>query len=186
MIFYFDASFLDNIEVYVIPYDHGVYELAKERARTLFATPRADLLKREGVYDDSCKNCKFQRACSAVTLAALPPQPAKKGQKYETDPALASTLEPLVMAQQRAKADAERATKAAAEASEGIKLILREHRLPKASGNGWGVSYYPQSGKPSFDKEALRADGIDPDKYEKRGDGFEVLKVTLRDPVSLD
>lgn len=186
VIVYFDASFLDNIEIFVVPYDPSVYETAKERARFLFATKSADLFLREGVYDDSCKNCKFSRACNGATLAALPPQPEKKGGKFQTDPALASQLEPLVIAQQRAKAEEDRAKKAAAQASEQIKLLLRGHRVPRAAGEGWGLSYYPQAGKPSLDREALKADGIDLANYEKQGEAFEVLKVTLKDPVLLE
>lgn len=180
VILYFDASFLSAVDVFVVPFDPVVYGVAKERARTVYAATRADQLRREGAFDDSCKTCPYESTCAQLTVGAIPAQPEKKGRKVETDPEFARTLEPLVKAQQRAKAEADRVSREASELSERIKFLLREHQASRAGGEGWSVSYYPQNGKESLDKGAIEADGLDPSKYLRRGNPFEVLKVTAK------
>lgn len=185
ILIYFDASFPDDLEIYVIQFDPAKYDVAKQRAATVYATNDPSTLMREGTFDDSCETCPYQGACASTIVSSFPPGPkAKKGDV--SSPELAERLEPLARAQQDAKFREKTAKREAAEASEAIRLLLREHGMPWGRGDGWSVSNSLQDGRESLDKAAMEADGIDLSKYTKRGDSFEVLRVKHKDVQAVE
>lgn len=43
------------------------------------------------------------------------------------------------------------------------------------------ISYFPVKGREFIDKEAMKADELDPDKYKKRGSGYTGMRITIRE-----
>lgn len=182
VILYIEASFLDNLNVFIVRFDPKKYEAAKTRAKLAYEAKDPSVLKREGVIDGSCRYCPYQGSCLETTIAAMPEK--KKAKKGEvSNPVLVGRLQDLMAQKREANFAQKAAEKRHEEIKEEIRLVLREFGENRAKTDDWSVSYYLQNGKASIDVDAMEADGIDVSKYKKEGNPFEVLRVTFKDLV---
>jgi hypothetical protein len=176
VILYVDASFLDNISVFVVEFDQGVYDNAKLRADKVFSATKASDLPAEGKILYSCDLCAFTSACAKATESSMPP--AQKNYKYGK--------EDIVSMRELAekKTDAGRREKEAKEekdkVNEEIKEFLRQRGIRRVTGDDFSVSYTFVAGRQTVDFEAMREDGIDVDSYKTQGDGFEKVTTTFK------
>lgn len=178
VILYIDASFLDNITPFVVRFEEKTYEAAKARTKKMFAAKEPTDLPAEGKVTGGCKFCPWVKQCNGMNLAAVPTESFDKTAKDKDREKMGK----LVDAEQEAK---ER-KKLAEMDEERIRLEMKEFlkklgsRNLKATDGAWNVTYSTQKGRTGLDKEAMIADGIDLTKYEKEGEGFEVLRVTTK------
>jgi CRISPR/Cas system-associated exonuclease Cas4 (RecB family) len=181
VILYINASFLDDIEVFVIKFDAKKFKVAQDRARLIFKTTDPSKLYREGVIDGTCQYCPFQGTCLKDVQNAMPAAPATKDLG---NPELLSALNADLIARKRVAGKAFK--KAEAEKKlidEEIKCMLRDFNTTKAKDahGGWSVSYSMSQGRKTLSKEALTDAGLDPDDFMKQGNPYEILRVTFTD-----
>jgi hypothetical protein len=180
VILYINASFLDDIEVFIVKFDEKKFKIAQDRAELVFKTTDPSKLYREGVIDGSCQYCPYQGSCLDTTQKGMPPKATKA---QETDPELvAALLNNELLDRRRAATKAEKKAKAElALINEEVKEVLRRYGSNKAKGNGWSVSYTMAAGRQTLDKASLEAAGIDLSDHTKLGNPYEILKVTFKD-----
>jgi hypothetical protein len=181
VIFYFNASWLSDIKFYVVKYDPKVYAIAKERAQIVFTDQDPVDVPAEGKIDDSCTFCKFHEECAIAMKQAVP-----GAKRNDLDDEVKDEL--AALAKQRADAS-KREKEAAAEVKElnaEIKDRLRELQTKGASDPRFSISLTWNNGKKSTDLLAMAADGIDIEKYQNEGNGFQTLRVTWKGDVDSD
>lgn len=180
VILYVDASFFDNIEVFVVPFDERKYLVAKKRGKQVFEAKDAMSLMAEGRVDGSCKYCPYTAACAAGTLAVMPEKVKKPEDLPDAAKARLNELAQAkrTLAHQIKKLEVEHG-RIAEEIKDALRTLGRSNA--KSADDGWSISYTMSSGKKSVDTEAMQADGIDVEAYMKRGNPYEILRVTFKD-----
>ena len=176
LISYTDASFLDDVTEFPIPFDPEIYAAAKSRAtRVMTAEAPADLPPEGKLAGGSeCQYCPHRSRCTGIIVGAIPEDRAPLG-----DNALAA-LKALVDEEQAARAQKDATARRHAEAQERIKEFLREHRTRKVEGDDWSVTYFPVKGRLSLDRKAVLAAGIDLSPFETPGDPGERLTIKVK------
>lgn len=181
VILYVNASWLDDMNIFVVPFDDSDYNIGLQRGATVFSTDKPELLHAEGKLDNECQYCKFQLACSDVSEARVPSKrKALTKKEVETqDTELVNELTPLVLERAELKA-AEKTLKADIElANEKIKMLMVESNESRAVGDGWKTSYTFVAGAKRISEAKLEEAGLDPEDFKEKGAGFEKLTVTV-------
>lgn len=171
---YVNASFLDDVKVFVIPYDDAVFVAGRDRARRIMAAKQAPDLPAEGTIagGKECDLCPWRRQCGAVNFARVPADELELvGETREKVEHLAS----VVVRAGKAVDDLEALHK---QAQEDLKVALQQAGARKAKTDSWSVSWFGNSGAKQLDRKAMEADGIDLSKYEVAGRAFDQLRVT--------
>ena len=181
VLLYINASFLDDIEVFIVKYDEKKFKVAQDRAELVFKTTDPSKLHREGVIDGTCQYCPYQGSCLDTTVKAMPGKTTDK--KASQNPELLAALnENELLFRRRAATKAEKKAKAElARLNEEIKEVLRRYGSNKAAGNSWSVSYSMAQGRQTLDKDSLIDAGVNIDDHMKLGNPYEILKVTFKD-----
>lgn len=155
VILYVNASFFDDMKVYVVEWDAEKYAAAKERSHYVYSCEDPSKLLREGVIDGSCNYCPFKQACLATTVGAMP---ADKGKPKKGDvPAegLVDSLQDLMDRAHKARAAKKKVEKEDGLVKEEIKSRLREFNERRAKDGNWSVSYSMASGRETLDKSKV-------------------------------
>jgi hypothetical protein len=181
VILYVNASFLDDLEVFVVKFDPKKYELAKDRARKIFSVNDPTTLPREGRFNGGCEHCPFQRTCTQESIDGMPPAPPKGKKLKESDSELVAALQDKVNRRKELALTLKKVTASKAQLEEEIKDELRKAHQRSAKTADWTVSYSSSGGKEKLNIEAMEADGIDLEKYKDKGDPFEILRITFKD-----
>lgn len=186
VILYINASFLDDIDVFVVRFDEKKFKIAKDRARLIFKTTDPTKLYREGVIDGTCQYCPFQGTCLTDVQKSMPAKPSKGG---EANPDMLAELNADLIARRRVATKKEKAAKQEVQLiNEQIKEILRDHNTSKAKDavHGWSISYSMAQGRKTLSKQAMIDDGVDPELYMTQGNPYEILRVTFTDMTDED
>lgn len=175
---YVNASFLDDVEQFVVPYDQGIYDAAYARTIKIMGTDDPWTMPPEGKIagGKECDYCPIAGQCAAQLAGRVP---GTEAAAFAFETADAVQLETLVVEHRRAKLAETTALRQAAEADEKIKAILRKADRRKAAGAGWTISYYSMPGRASLDRDALTKAGVDLSDFEKAGKPSEVLRVNF-------
>ena len=186
VILYINASFLDDIEVFVVRFDEKKFKVAQDRARLIFKTTNPEKLYREGTVDGTCQYCPFAGTCLKDMQNSMP---AKKSAKSTSNPKLLADLNAeLIMKRREASKIHKKAKEDVDRINEEIKMLLREYgdTNPKDPENGWSISFSMAAGRKTLSKQAMIDDGIDPEQYMKQGNPYEILRVTYKDMTGDD
>lgn len=180
VLMYVNASWLDDIRIFIIPYDDAVYQEGRKRNERVFNTRSAGSLQPEGKMDGTCTYCPYTEACSKATISRVPPKIAAltKKQTAAQDADFIAELEPLVLARieaANAESDAEKRKKML---NEEIQQVLIKKGTSRAVGENWKVGYSTQKGKKTLDKGLMIEAGLDPEDFMSEGSGFDVMRVT--------
>lgn len=167
LISYVDASFLDDVREFAVPFDPAVYRAAQDRARRAMTCDDPLALPPEGKLagGDECRWCPWASHCAAVAVAGIP--------TVDPEPPLGNNA----VAELKALRDAERALDAKkdelaaqhAEACEAIKGFLRANGVRGHKGEGWSVSWSAVKGRATIDHAAVEAAGLDLAPFKKPG-----------------
>lgn len=188
VILYIDASFLDVIYPFVVEFDEMKFKAGKTRARILFEVGPDGYpgdLKPEGKLSGECQYCPWYGACSAVTIGGMP----KDDSTNNVDLVMLSEAEDLILRERSAKElrdDAEGVHKAITLEIKNFLTHVGKRKLrspPKKKGSNersWTISWSALDGKKTFDKDAAQADGVDVEKYEKTGNPYDRLTITVK------
>jgi hypothetical protein len=176
LISYTDASFLDEVTEFAIPFDAEIYAAAKVRATRVMTADASLDLPPEGKLagGGECRYCPHRSRCAGDSVGAIPEDREPLGSN-----ALAA-LKTLVDEEQAARAGKDATARRHAEAQERIKEFLREHRTRKVEGGNWSVTYFPVKGRLSLDRKAVEAAGIDLSPFETLGDPGERLAIKVK------
>ena len=181
VILYIDASFLDKLSVYVVPFDEVSWNIAQDRANTVFETTDPSTLAPEGKIDHECTYCKWQAACAKVTIGAMPPDLHKKASQD-----MIEALEPMIMEWHELDQIAKDADHNLEVAKANIKQALMDMNTRKLRKLGekrktiWSASWYPVEGKKALSqKKLIEATGINLEPYKTQGNPFEILRITM-------
>jgi hypothetical protein len=176
IIFYFNASILSDIRPYVVKFDPKVYQTAKDRSELVYTTNEPSDLPPEGKIDDACRLCSFTEECSIAQGLATP----RNERSVANTKALARASE-LAKRYKELKSKEKEISTEAGETSQEIKDLLRKHDTKKIiAEDGCSISVSWCKGKRTIDRLAMEADGIDTTKYEKEGNGYDRLNVSVK------
>jgi hypothetical protein len=175
IIFYFNASILSDIRPYVVKFDPKVYQTAKDRSELVYATNEPADLPAEGKIDDACRLCSFTEECSIAQGLATP----RNERRVDNTEVLDRVAELAKFYKDRKAAEKE-ASQQAGETAQEIKDLLRKHDTKKiVAQDGTSVSVSWCKGKKTLDRLAMEDAGIDTTKFEKEGNGYDRLNVSL-------
>lgn len=172
IILYVDASFLDKFTPFVAEYDEKIYAEAKQRANGIWEITDPMMVVPEGRFSGRCDTCPWKGPCTKTTIEAIPTN------EFNDNPAVVEEMDPLIENYFKLKKESEDTAAAYEEAKENVKACLRDHDVKRLEGDTWKVSYGPVKGKETYDIAAMRAAGIDVEKYVKTGEGHDRIYVT--------
>jgi hypothetical protein len=176
VILYIDASFFDDMSVFIIKYDPRVFRSAKIRANRVFGAEDLAELEAEGKVIGGCEHCKWTHACATVSKELIPTGEVKA---KDLDGEIRDRIY-LLVKKEREKAQEEKWAKEEKEDLRArIKQALVEANTKRVNEDRYSVSWNFQKGRSTLDQSAMIADGIDPDKYKKQGAGFEKMTIKL-------
>ncbi|XAI95930.1 hypothetical protein [Microcystis phage Mwe-JY26] len=186
VILYVDASFLDNIKVFVVPFDQKAWDAAKRRAATIWEFEDPGQIKPEGRIDGGCSLCPWQRACAIASKQAVPPEQ----KKYQFTVEAAEQMQDLVQRYASAKSELKAAEREFEEAKIAISEHLRDndvrkmHDLSDPKKPLWKVSYTFVDGAKRLNQSKLLealGDEFDVEPFYETGNGYEKVTVTLNE-----
>lgn len=178
---YVNASWLDDIRIFIIPFDESEYHIGRERNEKVFGVDDPGLFAPEGKIDDMCQYCKFQDACNEVTQKRVPSArpPLKKAEIALQDKEMLDQLRPVVLKREDTK-KAIKELEAELEAyNEEIRQNLTLHGVSRAVSDEFKATYTYQKGRKTISKDKLVERGLDPEEFMVEGNGFEKLTVTV-------
>lgn len=178
VIVYIDASFFDDIEVFVVPFDQKTYEAAKTRARSVYTIERASDIFPEGKVEGGCDYCPYTSACAKATAAATP---TSGHANFENTPLPIMEEFENILREERAAAAARKVTETTyRHASEKLKEWFRLTGVRRAEVPGFAkVSLSWIKGRTTYDVEAMRVAGLPVDEFTKTSDGHD--RLTFRE-----
>lgn len=185
VVLYVNASWIDDIRIFIVPFEQSTYDAGRRRNEKTFAEDDPAMIPAEGKIDGSCAYCPFKKACEQVTAARVPPAEkpltSKKAMAAQ-DADLLLELDTLVHHQQKLKSEEKRLKKEIEEANESVRQALIARNRSRAVGQGWKVSYSLQAGRKVLNREKLEEvlSGMDMslDEFMEEGGSFEKLTVT--------
>lgn len=181
VLIYVNASWLDDIRIFVIDYEESVYRIGRERNDKVFGIDDPGMFAAEGKLDGLCDYCPWQTACAKVSGQRVPPSTKALTAKQigEQDKELLDTLTPLVLKRNSVHSEHKELKLELEGLNEEIRQILIAAGKSRAVGDEWKVTYTAQAGKRTLSKALMEEDGLDPEKYMQEGGAFEKLTVTV-------
>lgn len=182
VLIYVNASWLDDIRIFVIPYSDEQYRMGRARNEKVFSAEKPAELPAEGKLDGMCQYCPFEQTCKTVSVSRVPAsrKALTKKEIAEQDTQLISALEPIVDQRTRLKEIADETDRELEVVNEQIRQALIAHGESRVAGESWKISYTTQKGRKTIDKNKLIEAGLDPEDFMSEGAGFEKLTVTTQ------
>lgn len=180
VIVYVDASFFDDIDVFIVPYDQRVFEVAQARAESVFTIKNPAEIMPEGKIDGVCEYCPFKSACARTSRNATPDKAAPTANAKTTPLLVLEEFEQLVTHERAAKRAQKSAETEHKEASETLKQWFRDTgcRIAETQDGSMKASISWIKGRATHDIAAMKADGIDVDKYLRAGEGHDRMNIS--------
>lgn len=173
IIIYINASWLDDIEPYVVEYDQTTFETAKSRAADVYDVSNPNDILPEGKMDGQCTYCRWKTECGSAIIRSIP-----ELDEGDVNDELMEYLDEVIADFERAKAAEEAATYEKKRAQESIKELLMDANVRKIKKTGkWSVSWSSVAGRKTLDRKAAEADGVDLSPYMKEGQAYDRLVV---------
>lgn len=178
VIIYVDASFFDDIEVFVVPFNQRDYDVALLRAKSVYDIKNPADIQAEGKIDGTCTYCAYKIACARVNQASTP-KTGEANSKNTASPLL-EQFERLVSEERRFSAAKKVAETEHKSASEALKQWFRDTgvRVAKSADGKIKASISWTKGRKTLDVSALRDAGIPVDDFMKEGEGHSRLSIS--------
>jgi len=178
---YVNASWLDDIRIFIIPFDASEYRIGRERNEKVFGVDDPGVFAPEGKLDDMCQYCKYQDVCNEVTQKRVPNArpPLKKGEIALQDKELLDQLRPVVLKREDTKKAIKELEAELEVYNEEIRQNLTLHGVSRAVSDEFKATYTYQKGRKTLSKEKMIERGLDPEEFMTEGNGFEKLTVTV-------
>jgi hypothetical protein len=176
VILYIDASFLNDIDVFIVKYDPNVWKAAQVRAKSIWKSNDPRDFAPEGKLDGACDNCMFKRECMTVILGQIP-----EDTKDNATDEVVEEMEKLISHYKKIKQEKEDAEKEFDATKQKVKDMLVDKKRRRVKGEWWSTSYTSVKGRKSLNKKAMKDDGIDLSLYEEEGVGYDKLTITIKE-----
>jgi hypothetical protein len=180
LIMYVNASFMDEVTEFVVPFDAGLYKLQKQRAERILEAKTAREMQPEGWIKGGkeCDLCGFAKACIELR-SNLPPESAGK-----PDPQIVAEIKELALAERELDTKASDLEEAKREIQIQIKDRLREKGLRGIKESDLTVSWYPIKPRITYDMDALKSAAAEAKfnivPFEKIGEAGDGLRITVK------
>lgn len=184
VIIYVDASFFDDIEIFVVPFDQKTFDVAVDRAKAVFDVKDPSDIYPEGKIDGACEYCPYKRECARVSKQSTPTDGEANSQ--DTPLPIMEEFERLVRAERVASSAKKAATTEHAEASERLKQWFRETGVRRAAIDGFRASISWIKGRKTLDVQSLRDAGVPVDDHMKEGEGHDRLNISEKGSTKAD
>ena len=175
VITYINASFLDDVKEFVVPFDPSVFKVVEERAKAIMSTDGVKL-RPEGLIagGKECEHCRFAERCGRVRSAAVPTAKKKADEQFVAE--IIDYCKEIRQYEEKAKTNDEQVRL--------MKQILKErlasHGVRCIDGV---VSWSSFNGRSSYDMEKLGEElkrrNIDIEKYRKDGTPGDRLQILV-------
>ena len=178
VISYTDASFWDEVDEFAVRYDHGIYEAAQVRARTILEAKDPRDLKPEGwiAGGGECEHCPFTGACGIIRKS-LPEREA------QADPQFVAEIADMCREVADARAQIDLLEREVREGQQEIKDRMRSKSVRKIPGV---VVWSSVKGRTTYDmegiKSAVAAAGIDIEEFKTTGESTDRLQISVGRP----
>jgi CRISPR/Cas system-associated exonuclease Cas4 (RecB family) len=182
LVSYIDASFLDEVREFRVPYDAEVFENLRARANAIMAGNSADAIRPEGVIagGQECEYCPFRSSCSALRAEAVP---ERNGGRDALTAEQMALLRRLAYERQHHAAAIETIEQQKRQAEQAIKDILRAAETRRVEDEFVRIVWSALKGRPSWDWPKLRAAaakiGLDLAEFETVGNPSDRLEVRV-------
>lgn len=170
---YADASFMDRIVEFVVPFNDNLYAIAKQRAAKILAAKKDKDLYPEGwiAGGNECRHCPFLRTCG-IERRNLPFQDENK----PVDPQKRAEIADMVRVASKLEDVIDKNKKELREQEVLLKDRLRELGLRKIPGV---VTWSSVKGRIAYDDKAIRAAaiaaGVDVEEFSTVGEPTDRL-----------
>lgn len=183
-LFYINASDLTDIRPFFIRFDPVVYEQGKTRADKIYSTKDVTKLFPEGKHTDQCRYCPFTKHCNGADLRVFPTHKSNYGDNQ------IKMMRSLAQEYDAASQKEKEGKKEKGEVGDKIRAALVEMNSKGIEADDYKVTYSKIGGKTSTDEEALEAflksHGKTLSDFDKKGDDFTRLTVTIRESGGVD
>ncbi|WNL50686.1 exonuclease [Ruegeria phage RpAliso] len=181
VVLYINASWLDDIRAFVVPFDESVYQIGRERAEKVFTTEDPAMLMAEGKLDGMCDYCPFARSCAEVSVNRVPAKrkALTKKEVEAQDTSLVDSINDHALRLRDLKAQKKILDRDIEEENEAIRQKLIMANESRAVGTGWKSSYTTVAGRKTLSKAKMEEAGLDPEDFMEQGAGYEKLTVTF-------
>lgn len=176
VILYIDASFFDDIEIFVVPYDQQTFDAAVARSKQVYEIKTPGLIMAEGKVDNTCEYCKFKVACAQTNKAYVPTE--GEANERNTPSPLLMEFEQLVKAERAASSAKKAAEKEQKAAAETLKQWLRDTGVRVAEADGIKCSISWIKGRKTLSKALIVEAGLNPEDYMLEGEGHDRLNIS--------
>lgn len=174
---YIDASFWNEVREFVVPFDEGIYQVAKDRATLVMTATDLKDLPPEGwiAGGKECNYCPFTRPCG-IERRNLPFQDVGP----PIDPQFVSEMLNSARVLKAAKETLVEDEVLVRQLETDIKARLREKGVKKIPGV---LSWSPVKGRQSYDNKALKQAatlaGVDVEQFSTVGEPTDRLLIQI-------
>jgi hypothetical protein len=175
VLLYVDASFLDDMTIFIVKFDPQIYKSGQIRAEKIFNADTLAELQPEGKLGNDCNFCAWRYACAKVSGESIPTAISNP----DIDQELLDRIHLLVLDEREADETEKYSKEKKERLRANIKTALVEAETRRVHDPRFKVSWIMQKGRKTLDKAAAEADGIDLSFYTKEGPGFDKMTVKL-------
>ena len=175
VISYVDASFLDEVDEFVVEFDPKIFKTAHDRAEEILTAKKPEQLKPEGwiAGGRECGYCAFRKQCDR--LRRTPP-----AQEQPVDKQFAAYMHGKVSDINAIELRVETLQTTLKALQEEVKQDLKAHNTRKVPGI---VNWSAVKGRVSYNDKAIRElaqkKGIDISKFETVGEPTDRLQILI-------
>jgi len=175
---YINASFVNQIKSWVIPFDEKISTGLRARSSSVFTKYSLDKLpepegKMEGGKD--CTYCAYKKLCLDEEVSSIP---SAEGSNFSE--AITNRLYDKVKERHILNDEAKSKTREVKKLEQDIKEILKEADSKKISADWGSVSMYSQKAPLRFDREKFDKAGLDLRDFQSQGDFSPRLSISYR------
>ena len=178
VITYINASFVNQIKSWVIPFDELVAHGLRARSASVFTKFSLDKLPEpEGKLEGGkeCTYCAYKTLCLDTEVSSIP---SAEGSNFSA--AITERLKEKVIARHNLNDEAKAKTREVKQLEQDIKEILKEAESKKISADWGSVSMYSQKAPMRYDVNKFKEAGLDHRDFQTQGDYSPRLSITYR------
>jgi hypothetical protein len=178
VITYINASFVNQIKSWVIPFDEMVATGLRGRASSVYTKfDLENLPEPEGKIEGGkeCVYCPYKLLCLDKEVSTIP---NAEGSNFSA--AITERLHEKVLARHKLNNEAKAKTREVKQLEQDIKEILKEADSKKISADWGSVSMYSQKAPMRYDTSKFKEAGLDHRDFQTQGDYSPRLSITYR------
>ena len=178
ILFYVNASFLDQVKMFVVERDAEIALSLEARANSVFNLYSADNLPTpEGKVEGGkeCMYCPWKNRCTKREVDLIPTNTHSNFQAGVLD-----RLEELAVTRKRNYAEMKDLEKLVKDTDQEIFSTMRDADSRKVEGDWGSVTVFSAKSPPRYNKELFEKKGLDPKDFQVEGEYSPRLNISLK------